>query len=379
MGNPRAKFLTIILDWPPQRWGKMSCHNSPGIFRTGGTVKIRAAILLSTLLGTAHAASYNVLELNSPGPATRMSGSGAVIGSYITKCAVITTQPKRVYCYAAPWLYDGKHLNKLANAWPNLANAIPAAVNDALEIVGVDKTGAWYYSNGKLSYVDQNNPTAYGSRLYALNNGGVAVGMSTVSSVYRAITYRFNGLMETPLAPGHQAVDINDAGMIAGAYIDASNNAHSFIAEANGTITDIPKLDPAISCRPVRLSQQNANGAVWVAGNCAGNRPFLFELRSKALVELTYPGSSNLSVVSVNSQGIASGTAVKPGAYAPDGYTALQWSTDYGNPTDLNANNAFAPLGAWNVHATDINEAGTVLTGYNDTAGNFFTFLLTPQ
>lgn len=52
------------------------------------------------------------------------------------------------------------------------------------------------------------------------------------------------------------------------------------------------------------------------------------------------------------------------------------WSSDPANPTDLNANAAFAPAGAWNVHATDINDAGTVLTGYNDTSGNFYTFLL---
>jgi hypothetical protein len=42
-------------------------------------------------------------------------------------------------------------------------------------------------------------------------------------------------------------------------------------------------------------------------------------------------------------------------------------------PADLNASQAFAPVTAWNVHATDINEAGTVLTGYNDTSSNFYT------
>ena len=57
---------------------------------------------------------------------------------------------------------------------------------------------------------------------------------------------------------------------------------------------------------------------------------------------------------------------------------ALLWSSDAANPIDLNANQAFAPASAWNVHATDLNDSGTVLTGYNDTAGNFFTFLLRP-
>lgn len=337
-----------------------------------------AVVLISGLVNSAHAAGLNVLEINSPGPALRMSTNGAVAGYYVAKCVTLSSQPKRTICYNAPWMFDGKRVSKLSNAFPSNANAMAVAVNNSLELVGADLSGAWYYSNGKVSYVDVNNTNARGSRLYALNNNGVAVGMSYVSSVYQAITYRFNGLMETPLAPGYGAVDINDAGMITGSFKNANNVEQGFIAEAGGTLNAIPSLDPAISCRPVRMSQVNAGGAVWVAGNCAGNRPFIYELRSNTLVELKYPGSSNLSVVSVNSSGQAAGTAVKPGAYAPDGYTALLWTTDYTNPTDLNANQAFAPTTAWNVHGTDINEAGTVLAGYNDTSGNFYTFLLTP-
>lgn len=333
---------------------------------------------MSAVVGPADAAGFSVQEINSPGPALRMSSSGAVTGFYVAKCVTLSSQPKRTICYNAPWLFDGKRVSKLSNAFPSNSNAMAVAVNDALELVGADLTGAWYYSNGNVSYVDANNTNARGSRLYAVNNNGVAVGMSYVSSVYQAITYRFNGLMETPLAPGYGAVDINDAGMITGSFKNAGNVDQGFVAEAGGTITPIPNLDPAISCRPVRISQVNASGAVWIAGNCAGNRPFVYELRSSTLAELKYPGSSNLSVVSVNSRGEAAGTAVRPGAYAPDGYTALLWSNDYGNPTDLNANQAFAPTTAWNVHGTDINEAGTVLTGYNDTSGNFYTFLLSP-
>jgi hypothetical protein len=133
----------------------------------------------------------------------------------------------------------------------------------------------------------------------------------------------------------------------------------------------------------VRISQVNGTtGEVWVAGNCAGNRPFVYEVSTGTLTELGFPGSVNLSISSVNSDGIAVGTAVKPGAFAPDGYTAILWpagSTVDTIPFDLNANQAFAPaVTAWNVHSTDINEAGIVLTGYNDTSGHFYTFLLRP-
>ena len=175
--------------------------------------------------------------------------------------------------------------------------------------------------------------------------------------------------------------------MIAGWYTNSSYVQQAFIADIGGAVIDIPNLvdasNVAVNCQPVRISQVNATtGEVWVAGNCAGNRPFIYERNGGTLIELQYAGSSNLSVVSVNSHGVAVGTAVRPGAFAPDGYTAILWpagSTSSTIPTDLNANQAFAPATtAWNVHSTDINDAGTVLTGYNDTSGNFYTFLLRP-
>jgi hypothetical protein len=203
--------------------------------------------------------------------------------------------------------------------------------------------------------------------------------MSYLSSVYQPVSYTYGGVPVALLAPGTVAVDANDAGMVAGWFKNGENVEQAFVAAATGAVTAIPNLAPALACRPVRISQEGPNGEVLVAGNCAGNRPFVYAVQTDTLTELSFPGSSNLSVVSVNCRGEAVGTAVKPGANAPDGYTALLWSTDPARPLDLNANQAFAPVSGWNVHATDINEAGTVLTGYNDTSGNFFTFLLHPN
>ncbi len=336
------------------------------------------ALLMAGATLPAFAAGFTVQEINSPGPAVRMSGNGSVTGFYVAKCTTLSSQPKRTICYNAPWLYDGRQLSKLVNKFPSNANAKAVAVNDAGELVGADLNGAWYYSNGAVAYVDSAGSGSSGSRLFAVNNRGVAVGMSNLSSVYQPITYQFNGVPKPALMPGYATVDINDAGMITGWFKNASGLEQAFVADAAGVVTAIPALG-SISCRPVRISQVNpGTGAVWVAGNCAGNRPFRYEAGSQALTELGFGGSNNLSVVSINSRGEAAGTAVKPGAAAPDGYTALLWSGDPIRPTDLNANPAFAPAGAWNVHATDINDAGTVLTGYNDTSGGFYTFLLRP-
>lgn len=337
--------------------------------------------LFSGFAGSVYAAGFTVQSINSPGPAIRVSGNGAVTGYFVAKCSTINGYERFTYCYSAPWLFDGKGVSKLTNKFGSTANAMAVAVNDSLELVGADVNGAWLYSGGVVT-----RPGGTNTRLFAVNNNHVAVGMSTVSGVYQPITYQNGvGIMPTTLS-GKTAVDNNDAGMITGWYTNG-NVQQSFVADG-GVITDIPNLKDAfgasINCRPVRISQVNPNGDVWVAGNCAGNRPFLYKLGSTTPTELSYAGSSNLSVVSVNSQGTAAGTAVKPGAFAPDGYTAILWPAGKTTPIDLNVTDAlngtqaFSSGTAWNVHSTDINEAGTVLTGYNDTSGNFFTFLLQP-
>lgn len=339
-----------------------------------------ALFAMSAIVGgipAASAAGFTVQQISSPGPAMRMSNNGAVTGFYVAKCTTLSSQPKRTICYNAPWLFDGKRVSKLSGSWPSNSNAKAVAVNDALDLVGADINGAWFYSKGNVDYVDGTGTNSTGSRLFAINNNGVAIGMSSLGGIYQPFTYQFNGVPSPTLSPGNVAVDINDAGMITGWYKNASNVEQSFISADGVNITNIPNLAPTINCRPVRISQVNpTTGSVWVAGNCSGNRPFLYEITSGSLKDLSYPNSSNLSIVSVNSQGVAVGTAVKPGANAPDGYTAILWPAGSATPIDLNANQAFAPATAWNVHATDINEAGTVLTGYNDTSGNFYTFLL---
>jgi len=337
-----------------------------------------AGVLAVLSTGSVYAAGFSVQSINSPGPALRMSNNAAITGFYVAKCTTLSSQPKRTICYNAPWLFDGQRVTKLSGKFASNSNAKAVAINDALELVGADINGAWFYSNGAVDYVDGADPNVRGSRLFALNNQGVAAGMSYISSIYQPITYRFNTQVSPVLTPGYASVDINDTGMIAGWFKNAANVEQAFIADATGAITAVPNLDPALNCRPVRLSQVNPNGAVWVAGNCTGNRPFRYELRSNTLTELSYAGSSSLSAVSINSRGETAGSAVKPGMNAPDGYTAVLWTSAPASPVDLNANQAFAPANAWNVHATDINEAGVVLTGYNDTSGNFFTFLLRP-
>lgn len=363
----------------------------------GSALRVPWALMLLSgglaLPTVAGAAGYTVQQISSPGPALRMSPGGAVAGNYVARCVTLSTRPKRTICYWAPWVFDGKRVAKLAGNWPNDVDTRCAGVNDALELVGRDTqaalAGAWMLSGGGLTYTGF-LPGGNWSSLVAINNLGVAVGSANAAGTgLRAVTFS-NGVLAEVLfndpalsAPttGTSAMDVNDAGMVAGTYA-AADGDRGFVVDASGAVTLVPNLPNAAGCRPARLSQVHpASGQVWLAGQCGG-RPFLFEVTSGTLRELAnLPGGSNLSVQSVNSEGVAVGTAIRPGGSAPAGYTALLWPAGSTVPVDLNANNGFAPATAWNVHGTDINDrtataGATVLAGYNDSSGNFFTFQL---
>ncbi len=339
------------------------------------------------LVGTPQASAYTAQSINSPGSAVRMSGNGSVVGNYVSSCSNINTQFDHAkYCFVSPWFFDGKNVTKLVNAFPSGVNSSGAAINNTLMLVGTGGSstggGSWLYSAGAVSYTGVlPGAPCTGTTLSAVNNLGVAVGSTCFG---RSVTFQ-NGKLSLVnftdpylSSPTTQAIatDINDGGLITGWYKAADGTEHGFVVDANGAVAFVPNLSAATSCRPVRVSQATTNAnPVWVAGNCSG-RPYVYNLTTSTLTELTYAGSASLSVTSVNSQGVAVGAAS-----LSTGYTAVLWpagSTSSTVPMDLNANQAFAPIGALNVRANDINEAGTVLTGYNDSKGNFYTVLLRP-
>lgn len=97
-------------------------------------------------------------------------------------------------------------------------------------MIGADSAGAWLYSSaaGAVATVDGSG-VGSGSRLVALDNAGVAVGMSTLSSVYQPITYRYGGVRTATLTPGLAVVDVNDAGTVLTGYNDTSGNFFTFL------------------------------------------------------------------------------------------------------------------------------------------------------
>ncbi len=348
-----------------------------------------AAFASAALGGIPQASAYTAQSINTPGAAVRMSGNGSVVGNYVSSCSNINTQFDHAkYCFISPWFFDGKNVTKLVNALPSGTNSYGAAINDTRQVVGSGGSstggGSWLYSAGAVTYTGTlTGSPCNGVTLSAINNPGVAVGSTCFG---RAVSFQNGSLalvnfIEPPpqylSLPTTQAIatDINDRGLITGWYKAADGTEYGFVVDPNATGTTnfaiIPNLSGAASCRPVRISQANATtGQIWVGGNCSG-RPYIYNLTTSSLTELTSAGSTSLTLTSVNSQGVALG----------NGYSVLLWpagSTSSTVPIDLNANQAFAPVGAWNLRASDINDAGTVLAGYNDSKGNFYTFLLRP-
>jgi len=350
-------------------------------------IAMMAGLTTATLyagIPTASAAGYTVQSLNVPGAATRMSENGAIAGTYVSKCTTFNYGPheKGTYCYYAPWFYDGKGVTKLSNVWSN-TRSTAADINDSLQLTGSDGSGPWVYSAGTVTRLTGATPVA-------INNTGVVAGYgANANFVNRAIRFTngagteviFNdpNWLSKPTTSIWTA-DINDSGLITGWYKDAGNLYQSYVVDTNGTVTFIPNLGGAtpVNCQPTRISEANpTTGETWVAGNCSG-RAFIYELTSGTMTELAnLPGASNLNVASVNSNGVAVGTANLPGYVS----TAVMWpagTTSTTIPTDLNANQAIASGTMINLRVVDIDAADAILMDYLDSTYNRNTVLLNP-
>jgi hypothetical protein len=327
-----------------------------------------AGLAVAALSGATEtlAAGYTSQSLNLPGPPNRMSNNGGIAGSYETRCTIINNQPKEVFCYYAPWYYDGAHVTKIQ--WPTNSVAYGFALNNTFEVVGSDNGLGWLYNGGNITYTSGSGaPTA-------VNNVAVALGTGTnVNLKKRPIRFTngvgvevgFNDPYLSASTTNVWGVDINDAGLITGFYQDVNNDYKSYVVDGAGTVTFIPTLGVSpMYCQPVRMSQANpTTGQVWIAGNCSG-RAFIYEMTSGTFTELAnIPGATNPTVKSINSKGTAVGTTILAGGVG----TVVLWpagSTSTTIPTDLNANNAIAPTGAQNLHPIDMDEAGDILVTY---------------
>jgi probable HAF family extracellular repeat protein len=147
------------------------------------------------------------------------------------------------------------YFNGTESGWQGFANGVAYAtiafgVNDADLIVGSYINGGNHYSGftksadgGTYTTFDYPAPGSNGTYAYDINNSGVIIGAYVADSGYDGFEY--DGTTWTTLdAPGYTQTTpegINDAGDIVGYVVDAQQQFHGF-EYSNGTytITDVP-------------------------------------------------------------------------------------------------------------------------------------------
>lgn len=329
--------------------------------------------LLATPL-TAQAApvpGFTVTEVKLPGPEVAISSNVKIVGSYVYKVVPIsTTNPKSKMPLHAPYVYDGQNVSKLANLFPSNQDQRVFDINAAGDIVGVGPVGpGWYYSASAKAVASED--PAGRAVMVALNDGGLAVGQP-------GSTFTYPSTLTQILPVGQDLVDVNNAGWMTGTTTGPSGGiGGSFVRDPGGAMITVPNPAGTI-CQVAAISEQAANGDVWVTGRCFATTSsgtgsvFRFEARTGTMQSLTGTGSLGITPVAVDSTGmtIANDTYYDPNRGITS-RTAYAWKADPAAPIDLNAGNAFAPAGCPNPHVSDMNET-TILAGCDG-----HTYLLT--
>ncbi|QSA96033.1 hypothetical protein [Methylococcus sp. EFPC2] len=201
------------------------------------------------------------------------------------------------------FIYAGGILSPLN--FPGTVNTAANGINDGGQIVGVYGTlssaHGFLYSGGVFATLDV--PGATRTVAYDINNGGEIVGAYGDGSVTRGYVYSsgvFNSFSLPDIGAGFLSLEINDRGQVAGSYLDAAHNAHSFSYDGatlallnvpgatqtfangingNGQIagyyTDADGADHGFIASPVPIP-----GAIWLFGSALAGFGFV---RRKAL------------------------------------------------------------------------------------------------
>ncbi len=251
---------------------------------------------------------------------------------------------------------------------------------------------AFIYQNGQ--FIGFGEANEYAAVAKAVNASGLVTGTiefpiasgSSCSGSYHAFIYNsgtatFNDL--GPLSSGgceSYGFAINDAGQIAGYFIDAIGNSHAFVY-SNGAVADIGYIqfpNPPVYCPySAEANGINASGQVtgYSDGNCGWPEAFLYS--NGMMVDIGNLGGTGGSVGNaINASGQVVGQAWTNG-------NAAQHAFIYSNGTLVDLN-GLIPAGFASqytlVNGVAINDAGQIVVqGYVDSnPSQTVTFLLTP-
>jgi probable HAF family extracellular repeat protein len=238
---------------------------------------------------------------------------------------------------------------------------------------------AFRYTNGTLTNLGTVPGTSYTcSTAYGINDGGQVagaclMGYSGIYPVYHAFLYS-NGTMTDLGAPsGYPSIKaraINNAGMVVGSMMNASNTITRAFLYNGGSITDIGTLS---SYAQADARAINASGQV--AGYCytpdQGGHGYLYT--AGTMTDLGTLGGSVSFANDVNAGGLVVGASY----YMGGGFTTRAFLYSNGTMTDLN--DSLVTGSQWTLTtAYAINDNGWIVGSGINSSGQSHAFLLTP-
>jgi len=212
---------------------------------------------------------------------------------------------------AAPPLtftFSDVHANKTATETDTFA------VNNAGAIAGdyVDSAGIQHgmiLAGKKLTTVNHPNCTTSGGypaaiAFYGINSAGAAAGFctSTKTSLFTGFVYsagKFTAI-NFPKSNGTQAIGINDAGDVVGAYLDSASVQHGFVKKGS----KYTSIDVTGDTTPYAWAINNSGQMVVFAINSAGGYDS-FVYNGKTFKKIADPKASTTGTIarSLNSKG----------------------------------------------------------------------------
>jgi hypothetical protein len=199
-------------------------------------------------------------------------------------------------------------------------------------------------------------PGAVNTYAYSINSAGAITGDFFDGTAYHGFGRNTSGGIATFDAPGAVGgtfpKGINDAGVIAGLFVDANGASHGFVRSVAGTITtfDAPGAGTGYGQGTLVTSINNA-GVIIGHYDDANNIYHGFERdASGAITTFDSPGATNTFAWSINSTGVIAGS-YEDSDYATHGYV-LSTAGEY---TSFSA-----PAPAWATQGVSIDSAGVV-------------------
>ncbi|MFN2427230.1 MAG: hypothetical protein ABR587_12375 [Candidatus Binatia bacterium] len=253
------------------------------------------------------------------------------------------------------FLYSGGAMTDLG-ALASSDHSSATAINEAGQVVGrmnvPGGTHAFLYDNGIVT--DLGTLGGWLSDAAAINDAGQVVGWSLTSETARAFLYE-DGAMSIlgMLGTSSFAIDINNAGQVAGDFITEEGDQHAFLY-SNGVMTDLGTLGGNEShARAMNEAGQVVGDSLNAAGE---RRPFFYS--SGVMTDIGSFGSTSGLAQDINDAGQVVGTSTLAGETMGHAF--------------LYSANTMTDLGTlWGTHsgATAINNSGQVTGWVSSGAG----------